>query len=204
MSRLADLVKISWRVARGWFIAEASAVVAVVGSMVWLFLDPGPEPVVVGLVALAGLVGSGSQRSRRVSGFRQVDRELFEELLELLPTDGVISVLRDRGLPPSWPSEFLDPVHEFYHRWRDAEREFLDPELERLKVELLEHCGELIGYIAIETFVVGDRRQGIPMEWEDTQLDRLNRVVGGLIERGDNVVASHQALIRLGRRRLLS
>jgi hypothetical protein len=203
MSRLVSLIALSWRVARGWLLAEATAVATVVGALVWLMIDAGPEPVFVGVVALVGLIGTGSQRSRLVSGYRGADQTLLDEFVTLLPTDGTIGVLRGRGLPPSWPSDLLDPLHELDHRWRDAEREFLDPDLERLKLDLLANVGALLGYVAFETFVVGDHRQGIPPEWEDTQSERYLRVTGELIKKGDLVVASHQALIRAGRRRLV-
>ena len=130
------------------------------------------------------------------------DRVLFSEFMEVLPTAGAVRLLRDRGLPPYWRQEWIEPLYRFAEDWHDAEREFLDPELETVRSDLLAGVDELLNYIGWNTFVVLGDRQGIPPEWEYEQLDRALEVTNELVRLGDGVVQAHQTLIRLARRRL--
>ena len=133
---------------------------------------------------------------------KHIDQELYQDLTELLPSTGVIQQLEVQGLPPSWEPDLLAPLKEFWHNWNNAEHEFQDLEIQALRTDLMAAVDDLLSYQAQNTFQLDNGRQGIPPDWEDTQLARALEVDRLLVEKGDAVVEAHQVLVRGVQKRL--
>jgi hypothetical protein len=128
------------------------------------------------------------------------DRDLYDGLIRLLSSDGVVGFL-DRTNMEGWSFEVkaLDPLFEFYYDWNSPEREFINPDLEVLRSQLWSKAKEYLNVIAIETFPVGYGRQSVPEEWEDEQPERFSRVVKALHSLAGEIVKLHTKLVRTGR-----
>jgi hypothetical protein len=141
----------------------------------------------------------------RTDPARQHDRALYDELVALLRSDGVIGFLDKTNMAGfSFNPKKLEPLWDFHHGWNQPEREFISPELERIRTELWKRTDEYSDLISCETFSVGSAgRSGVPEELEYTEPDRFNRVVKGLHELAGKIVALHTQLVRVGRQELI-
>lgn len=141
----------------------------------------------------------------RTDPARLHDRALYDELIALLRSDGVIGFLKRTNMAGfSFDPTKLESLWDFHHSWQHPEREFISPELEKIRAELWKKADEYSGLIALETFSIGSNgRSGVPEEWEYTQPERFNRVVKGLHGIAGQIVFLHTQLVRVGRQELI-
>jgi hypothetical protein len=133
------------------------------------------------------------------------DKKLFDELIALLSSDGVIGFI-DRQNMAGWlfESAQLDPLGEFHARWNAPERKFITPELEAARQALWSKAREYLIAIASETFP--GNTPGwlwVPPEWEEEQPERFNRAVKKLHKLADQIVKLHAELVSVGRKHLI-
>ena len=133
------------------------------------------------------------------------DRKLFDELLKLLSSDGVIGFV-DRtnmaGFP--FPLAALDPLHQFYHEWNSPEREFITPEIEEAKKTLREKVQEYLTAIAYKTFPTAQTGWNeVPADWEEDQPERFAQSVKQLHTLAGELVDLHGKLVRTARSHLI-
>jgi hypothetical protein len=99
-----------------------------------------------------------------------------------------------------------DPIEEldaFVNACEDPSFEFLDADLEGIRVTLQANIEEFLGIIAYSTFpVLGrtDDRNSVPDEWASTQPQRYRQAVGSLHKSIERITDSYDSLVRLGRR----
>jgi hypothetical protein len=185
-------------VAFGWFVAEPS----------W-------EPITVFIGALATFVfceikflspfavGRDDNRPQAIKGHQNEDRALYDRLTQLLPSDGIIDFIRRNNMAGfSFSLDRLNPLHEFIDRWDDATHEFLDPDLEHARSELYSRCREYSSLIAKYTFPNNNGEQSVPPEWETEQPLKFDNAVKELHDKAQEIVDSHERLVRMARRRL--
>lgn len=131
------------------------------------------------------------------------DRKLFSKFLEELPSSRSISFIDQHNMAGfSFPGEPIRELERFHVSWGNAEHEFLDQDLESLRSKLYGLIGEYIGLIAVNTFPVGATgRFTVPAEWEERNPEKFFEVVGKLHDTAAKIVAAHQELVRLGRRK---
>lgn len=135
---------------------------------------------------------------------RESDKYLFEEFKSIIPSKGSISFIDEQNMAGfSWPAKELHDLKKFYYEWNDAEHEFLDNELELLREKLHSLIGDYLGQIATNTFPANNpERQTVPPEWEEENPKMFFDVVNKLHETAGQIVDTHQALIRAGRKAL--
>ena len=88
--------------------------------------------------------------------------------------------------------------------WHDAERTFLDDDMEQLSTDLHNSYTSLQNYIGLNTWP-HDRReglQGVPPEWKHRDPQRHMETIQTLEDLATKVVHAHQALLLEGRRRM--
>ncbi|MEF9677102.1 MULTISPECIES: hypothetical protein [Pectobacterium] len=134
------------------------------------------------------------------------DSALWSELTTLLRSDGVIGFLNRTNMAGfSFRELELEPIREFYFKWNIPEREFITPELERIKKELWSEVDIYYGLIADETFPTHNPQLStVPPEWEFEQPDRFWRVVNALHAHAGKIVELHAEIVRVGREKLLA
>lgn len=125
-------------------------------------------------------------------------------LAELPSGSGVVRKLRDINLANPFYWEWFDHLEDFRAEWDNAEHEFNDQELERMRSQLIEQIPEFLSYLARNTWHIDTPTTGrasVPPEWEDEQLDRLLAVLDQLHGYTTRIVDLHQGIIRRGRER---
>jgi hypothetical protein len=138
------------------------------------------------------------------SNHKEIDEKLFHQLKEVLPSKGSIHFIDEQNMAGfSWPRNKLDDLDKFYYEWNDAEHEFLDNELEQMRVQLHDLIGDYLGLIATNTFPARNPEwQTVPPEWEEKNPKQFFDVVGKLHDTAGNIVKTHQELIRKARFKL--
>lgn len=139
-------------------------------------------------------------RPRR-SDDKSHDKRLYQELISLLKSDGVIAFL-DRtnmaGFP--FPEEDLEPIREFYYKWNVPEREFIDPDLENIRKDLWKAVDEYYEIIATETFPTRNPRfHSVPPELEFDDPKRFHKIVSAIHAYAEKIVTLHGKFVRKGR-----
>lgn len=134
------------------------------------------------------------------------DSALWSELTTLLRSDGVIGFLDRTNMAGfSFRELELEPIREFYFKWNTPEREFITPELERIRKEIWSEVDAYYDLIATETFPASNSKfSTVPPEWEFEQPDRFERVVKALHTHAGKIVELHAEIVRVGREKLLT
>lgn len=134
---------------------------------------------------------------------KEVDRETYRRFLEVLPTEGSISFIKNNNMAGfSFDLERLRHLYSFRDEFQDAEKEFLDDELEFKKQKLFSLIVQYIRLLAYKTFPTDNGLQTVPPEWEIEQPDEFEKVVKDFHNLADEIVNSHQDLIRTARSKL--
>ena len=134
-----------------------------------------------------------------------LDRKTFIKICEMLPWKGTVEYVSRLNFSGY---QFLvgkfDPFLNFYFSCEDPYLEFIDPELERFRADLLAGVDELTERVAVDTFPANAERgtNSVPAEWEYEQPERFARVVGQLHAAASKVVDSYRQLVSAGRRKL--
>lgn len=131
----------------------------------------------------------------------QADCQTLAKLLEVMAESGSIDFLRghDFYIPFEWSQ--LDGIHQVL-LWDGAEHEFIDLDLENLRVTFRTACTAFINCASLNTFVVGDNLQGIPMEWKIEYPGRIDRTLKELHAEANKLCAAYDELVRSARRKL--
>ena len=138
---------------------------------------------------------------------RRHDRALFDQMVGLLRSDGVIGFLDHNNMAGfSFPRSRFDPLWEFFYEWNRPEREFLSPELEALRKSLWEKAAAYTTLLARETFPtkMNPDRHWVPPDWEYEQPDRFSRVVANFHALAAEIVNLHAAFVRTGKAQLIA
>jgi hypothetical protein len=132
------------------------------------------------------------------------DRRVYEILVKVLPWDGSLHFIRHNNFAGFFFNlDRLNDLHEFEHECENPSFEFIDPDLEGLRVALREHIREFTHLIAYETFPTN--RAGcnaVPEEWEYEQPERFDRVVNRLHDAAKEACGTYDALVKLATRKL--
>lgn len=137
---------------------------------------------------------------------KEHDRVLFDALIKLLPSNGVIDFLDQTNMAGfSFLDAKLDPIREFYYEWNIPEKEFINTELETIRSKIWSKVDSYLNIIATETFSIGRNaeRRSVPEEWEYEQPQRFDRVVKSLHSLAGDIVKLHQELVRTGKKYLI-
>jgi hypothetical protein len=145
----------------------------------------------------------GSPGSKYDEGSRELDRKVFTTIKLELPYDGPIQLLENHDFGGPFKLERMDPLDAFVHKGDDPSREFLDADLEGMRVKLLKDIIEFLNFMATNTFSMRDTGfQSVNKEWGYKNPARLEEVVSKLNSLSSAVASSYRALVREGRRRL--
>lgn len=132
----------------------------------------------------------------------KLDRQIFEKIrTELLPQTGAISFLRHNNFAGfSFNTNSIEDLDNFEYECKKSDFEFINPDLEKIKIELLNSVDHFTGKIAIQTFPTNNGRQTVPPEWELEQPERFWEVVNDLHKTKFQICDKYDELIKLGRR----
>lgn len=96
------------------------------------------------------------QNNLKKKSFIEKDNILFDKFLKELPSNGSIEFLRTHSFQNSFYLEDLRQLLNFQEEWDNAEHEFIDKELEKLKKELLSSIKEFTHSNAMGSYSLGN------------------------------------------------
>lgn len=133
------------------------------------------------------------------------DRKLFDQVLALLSSDGVIGFINEFNMAGfSFPANKLDPLWEFERDWKAFERHFLNQKIDAAREALRLKIGEY--QEAVLTNVFAARTAGhvsIPADWEISNPTRFFSVVKEIHDLAGEVVKLHADFVRIGKQELI-
>lgn len=137
----------------------------------------------------------------------EVDRRLFNEFVNLLPSDGLdVKLLEDHDFGNSHHGKSVKALEAFVYIWDNAQKQFLDTELESKRSNLIIKAKHFIYTLACRSYAIGngeifscvpDAYRGA-WEWPahvDEQIRELN-------ELGTELFELHKDLVLTARRKL--
>lgn len=138
---------------------------------------------------------------------RERDRQVFEELIKVLPSTGSIRWLRDYDFGGAFRLSWLQDLHRFIEKSNDPGFEFIHADLEAMRVALLEKTTDLTHAIGLESFPVAragedDMVSRIQPEMSHQDPPRFQEIRNRINALADDVVEAYDALVRQARREL--
>jgi hypothetical protein len=176
------------------------ALMAAHRAVAWLARTPSWEPLVTTLGLLATLIGLEVTEPRRRR--TEADCQLFQSFLEILPSGGSITFIRNHPMEGAFALNSLNDLYRFADEWSNPEHEFHDKTLEKKRKELLKHVSQYLSFAARNTFPTDTGLQTVPPEWEIDQPERFDQLVRELHSRADEIFELHQGFVRTARKRL--
>lgn len=132
---------------------------------------------------------------------KEYDKKLYDELINLLPTSGIIWFLDQNNMGEVFVDATFDPLRTFNNEWNCVEREFINTNLENIRKDLWKKIDEYLRIVHCETWHVGNsmKLKSIPSEWQFENPQRFRRVVDSLHTLAGEIVDLHHNLIRTAR-----
>lgn len=146
------------------------------------------------------------QFSNKLTDAQLHDKDLYDQLLRLLTSGGIINFLDTNnmaGFPFAYDKFY--PLRDFYFEWSKPEKEFLLPELETLRSSLWHKINRYYELVGTETFALDANVnfRSVPSMWEIDQPDRFQRVVEEFHNLAREIVNLHGEFVRTGKRLLI-
>jgi len=122
----------------------------------------------------------------------------------MLPSSGAIDFVRRHDFAGSFSWDRLTDLKKLQYERNGPEHEFLDPDLETLRQDLLKSTDSLLMALATYAFSVGENIFRVPKEWEIEKPSLLRKTVDEIHRAADNVCTAYDTLVRSARQRLLN
>ena len=145
---------------------------------------------------------SASPGSAYTPGSAEIDKAIYVAIVKLLPYPKVMSLIESHNFGASFHSSIFSTLDEFVVRNDDPSMEFLDADLEGLRVKLVKEIHEFAHYLAHQTWRTDKEWQSVPPEWQHEQPKRYDEVIDRINELSKKASESYRALVREARRRL--
>lgn len=133
------------------------------------------------------------------------DQDFFKELTNVLPKTGSINWLREYDFGGAFRFNWLGDIRNFIDLCKHPDFEFIDDELESLKLQLLKQCNDFLDAIQSGTesinkveFVV----MRIPPKLMHKNPEKFHSIRKQINVSARNVVETYDKLIRQSRRKL--
>ncbi|HXO98530.1 MAG TPA: HNH endonuclease [Chthoniobacterales bacterium] len=146
---------------------------------------------------------SNSQFAGNVAETTEIDRQVFRELREILPSDGAIRYIRDPHYGGAEWQERFEQLEGFFVWASLPENEFLDADLNSLTAELIQLVAQLD--VAVRNLRI-ERSQadleGVSILLRHSHTDAIRKYLDEVGSIGRRMEEVYLSLIRTGRRKL--
>lgn len=135
----------------------------------------------------------------------ETDKKVFQLIAAILPWNGSIQFLRENNFAGfAFRSDRLNDLITFVHECNNPILEFVDPDLEGLRANVLDSIKEFMTKVSIETWLLPHNAelQQVPPEWEIEQPERFHSVVKFLHDKADDICNGYDSLIKTAVRKL--
>jgi len=130
------------------------------------------------------------------------DIALFEEFQKALPFEDSIRFLQQTDMAGSFRSSDVEHIRQFHATWDNADYEFKDRVIEKARMRVYRAIDDFINYSAENILRHHNFLLRVPKEWKEEKPDKYNKVVDTLNDMADEIVDSHQELIRIVKKKL--
>ncbi|NJB84194.1 HNH endonuclease [Wenyingzhuangia aestuarii] len=138
--------------------------------------------------------------------YLDLDKKTFERLQNLLDSKGLLFFIKSNGfINGAFPDKICEDIYIYQQECFLPEFEFIDTDLEGMRVTLTEQLRELDILIQKHTFDASTRtesRQSIPKEWSITEPERYIKAINDFEKLTFIIGKKYDELIKLGRRKL--
>ncbi len=137
---------------------------------------------------------------------RETDRETLRELIAFMSESNALRFLRGvRFASHSFVNWELIDLEQLARSSNGAENEFIDPDVEALRKDLVSAAEAFFEIVYIHTRRVpwNENCRAVPEEWETKELQRYEEAVRVLDAASLRIVNAYDELVRFGRARLL-
>ncbi|OBU17365.1 hypothetical protein [Photobacterium aquimaris] len=137
----------------------------------------------------------------------EVDKALFLEFIELLPSDGLdIKLLEEHDFGNSHHGKKVKSLDTFVHTWNNALKHFLDEELESKRKQLIDKSKHFIYTLASRSYSIGNGEMFscIPDAYRNAWdwPPHVEEQIRELNELGTELFELHQDFVLTARRKL--
>jgi hypothetical protein len=134
----------------------------------------------------------------------ETDKNVYQLLVKVLPWNGSINFIRTNNFAGfSFETSGLDDLHEFVYYCSNPAFEFIDPDLEGLRANLVYLINDFTLAIATETFPTHNfGRNSVPPEWEIEHPEAFDRAVSKIHSTAKQVVDAYDSFVRTATRKL--
>jgi len=130
-----------------------------------------------------------------------LDKQLFNKIRNELITQENIRWLKINNFAGfSFYADKLQPFDKFEYEAKKSDFEFLNPEIEKVNIDLKHSVENLSNILSGNIFSEGDNRLSVPSEWEVEQPERFWKAVDEIHAASQNVGNKYDELIKIGRR----
>jgi HNH endonuclease len=134
----------------------------------------------------------------------ETDKSVYRQLLKIMPWDGTITFLRQFDFAGGlFERKSINELSMFSVQCDNPAFEFIDPDLEGLRVQLSEKIAQMRSLVGLKTFPSHmDGYNSVPSEWEEENPKRFHDSVNLLNDAADNVCQAYDALVKTSIRKL--
>lgn len=150
---------------------------------------------------------SRAQPDDMMARHKERDQQVFDEISKVLPNHGTINWLREYDFGSAFRYGWLRDLRRFEEKLNDPSFEFLDAELEKLRITLQEKVSEFNQVIGSETFPThpigkDDMVGRIPYEMSYESTERFKKIQDRINGLAEEIVKIYDDLVRQARRKL--
>ena len=134
----------------------------------------------------------------------EADKKVLGNLLDVLPWNKTIQFIRENNFAGfSFELSRLDDFGKFLDQCSNPGFEFIDPDLEGLRLNLRQHLDLFMTMIGSETFPLSTPgRSSVPEDLEIEQPNRFRNTVNTLHQTAQKICEAYDALVKTAKRKL--
>lgn len=133
---------------------------------------------------------------------KKSDIDLFNTIRNTyLDQDNTIRFLREFNFRGAFDTERIAGLDDFIDKCKNSDFKFHNPQLEKLKIQMLKEGEVFQEIVAMKTFPEG-RLNRVPREWEQNNNEEFNKAINGMNNAANKIVAIYDKLILKGRKDL--
>ncbi len=183
-------------------ILKIANLISLLLAEAWFVNQPDWEPAILFIGLFAGLIAQEIKGQKSNDNKSEQDKFLFSKFLNDLPSNnGSIFFLSQHDFHNDFELSKLNQIRNFTRSWSNAEHEFLNKNLEKIRLELILKIDEFIYCSSMNTFAQGDGWQtSIPNYKEDGGIpESRQKSIAEMNDLSSSIVKKHQNLIRLSK-----
>lgn len=131
----------------------------------------------------------------------ELDRNTFVLILKLVSYSKLVRFIEEQAFAGAFSPKVFEDLDQVVRESRDPALEFIDADLEGMRLKLVDGIAKFGDYLATHTWPTPSGLQSIPAEWEDQQQQRFTETLEILHALASEVSSDYRTFFREGRKR---